>query len=126
MIELGELRDPVVVAAFEGWNDAAEAATGAIDHLVEAWNAELVGAVDPEDYYDFQVNRPTVGFDGNDTGGIRRRITWPTTRVYVASPDGLDHDVVLVRGIEPNIRWRAFCAELLAGIDDAGARVVVV
>ncbi len=126
MIELGELRDPVVVAAFEGWNDAAEAATGAIDHLVEAWKAQLVGAVDPEDYYDFQVNRPTVGFDGNDTGGIRRRITWPTTRVYVASPDGLDHDVVLVRGIEPNIRWRAFCAELLAGIDDAGARVVVV
>jgi len=126
MVELGELRDPVVVAAFEGWNDAAEAATGAIDHLVEAWDAELVGAVDPEDYYDFQVNRPTVGFDGDDTGGIRRRITWPTTRVYVASPDGLDHDVVLVRGIEPNIRWRAFCAELLAGIDDAGARVVVV
>jgi predicted ATP-grasp superfamily ATP-dependent carboligase len=122
MIELGELRDPVVVAAFEGWNDAAEAATGAIDHLIEAWDAELVGAVDPEDYYDFQVNRPMIGFDED---GVRR-LTWPTTRVYVASPDELDHDVVLVRGIEPNMRWRAFCAELLAGIDDAGARVIVV
>jgi predicted ATP-grasp superfamily ATP-dependent carboligase len=111
-----------VIAAFEGWNDAAEAATGAVDHLIETWDAELVGAVDPEDYYDFQVNRPTVAFDDH---GVRR-LTWPTTRVYVASPDGLDHDVVLVRGIEPNMRWRAFCAELLAGIDDAGARVVVV
>ena len=122
MIELGELRDPVVIAAFEGWNDAADAATGAIDHLIETWDAVLVGAVDPEDYYDFQVNRPTVAFDDD---GVRR-LTWPTTRVYVASPDGLEHDVVLVRGIEPNMRWRAFCAELLAGVDDAGARVVVV
>ncbi len=122
MIELGELRDPVVIAAFEGWNDAADAATGAIDHLIETWDAVLVGAVDPEDYYDFQVNRPTVAFDDD---GVRR-LTWPTTRVYVASPDGLEHDVVLVRGIEPNMRWQAFCAELLAGIDDAGARVVVV
>jgi len=122
VIELGELRDPVVIAAFEGWNDAADAATGAIDHLIETWDAELVGAVDPEDYYDFQVNRPTVAFDDD---GVRR-LTWPTTRVYVASPDGLEHDVVLVRGIEPNMRWQALCAELLAGIDDAGARVVVV
>ncbi|MGH3461427.1 MAG: PAC2 family protein [Kribbellaceae bacterium] len=122
MIELGELNDPVVIAAFAGWNDAAESATGAVDHLIEVWDAELAGAIDPEEFYDFQVTRPLVGFDDE---GVRR-LTWPTTRVYVAHPDGLDHDVVLVRGIEPNMRWRAFCSELLAGLDDAGVRLVVV
>jgi predicted ATP-grasp superfamily ATP-dependent carboligase len=122
VIELGELNDPVVIAAFAGWNDAAESATGAVDHLIEVWDAELAGAIDPEEFYDFQVTRPLVGFDDE---GVRR-LTWPTTRVYVAHPDGLDHDVVLVRGIEPNMRWRAFCAELLARVDDAGAPLVVV
>jgi PAC2 family len=120
VVELGQLKDPVVIAAFAGWNDAAEAATGVVHHLIEHWQAEPAGAVDPEDYYDFQVNRPSVG---SDDDGVRR-LSWPTTRVYVARPPGLDHDVVLIRGIEPNMRWRAFCAELLAGIDDA--RLVVV
>ncbi|MGH3370569.1 MAG: PAC2 family protein, partial [Nocardioidaceae bacterium] len=98
MPELGDLNNPVVIAAFEGWNDAAEAATGAVDHLIDVWDAELVTAVDPEDYYDFQVNRPTVGFD--DEGN--RRLTWPTTRVFVARPQNTDRDILLIRGIEPN------------------------
>ena len=120
MVELGQLNDPVVIAAFEGWNDAAESATGAVDHVIDAWGAELVSAMDPEDFYDFQVNRPQVGFD--DDGA--RRLSWPTTRVYLARLES--RDVILVRGIEPNMRWRAFCAELLAAIDDAGTRLVVV
>lgn len=120
MVELGELRDPIVIAAFEGWNDAAEAATGVVDHLIDQWDAEVAGAIDPEEFYDFQVKRPTVAFDDD---GVRR-LTWPTTRMYVARPPGLDHDIVLVRGLEPNMRWRAFCAELLAGIEEA--RLVVV
>ena len=122
MVDLANLRDPVVIAAFEGWNDAAEAATGAVDHLIDEWDAELVTAIDPEDYYDFQVNRPQVGFD--DEG--ERRLTWPTTRIYLARPDDTDRDVLLIRGIEPNMRWRGFCRELLEAVDDSNAQLVVV
>ena len=107
---------PVVIAAFEGWNDAAEAASAVVDHLIDVWNARVVAAIDPEDYYDFQVNRPSVGVDEHGY----RKLTWPSTHIAVASPPDLDHDVILVRGIEPNMRWRGFCAELLATIDDLG------
>lgn len=122
MVDLANLRDPVVIAAFEGWNDAAEAATGAVDHLIEEWDAELVTAIDPEDYYDFQVNRPQVNFDDE---GVRR-LTWPTTRVFLARPDDTDRDVLLIRGIEPNMRWRGFCRELLELVDESNAQLVVV
>ena len=93
---------PVVVVAFEGWNDAGDAATGAVEHLELIWDAKPLAALDPEDYYDFQVNRPTVSL----VGGVSRRIEWPTTRISVARPPGSDRDVVLIRGIEPNMRWR--------------------
>nr|WP_141007494.1 PAC2 family protein [Nocardioides humi] len=116
-----ELVRPVVIAAFEGWNDAAESATAVVDHLTKVWDATVVAAIDPEEYYDFQVNRPTVGIDENGF----RKLTWPSTHVAVASPPGLDRDVVLVRGIEPNMRWRQFTAELLATIDDLGAELFV-
>jgi len=119
--EVPDLIDPVVIAAFEGWNDAAEAASGVVDHLMDVWQARLVGAIDPEDFYDFQVNRPVVGTDA--TGF--RRITWPSTQISVASPPDVDRDVILIRGIEPNIRWRQFCAELLAACDELGAALVV-
>ncbi|HYG94592.1 MAG TPA: PAC2 family protein, partial [Nocardioides sp.] len=117
--EAPRLERPVVIAAFEGWNDAAEAASSVVDHLMRVWNARVVAAIDPEDYYDFQVNRPSVGVDVNGF----RKLTWPSTHVAVASPPGLDRDVVLVRGIEPNMRWRAFCADLLATIDDLGGEL---
>lgn len=119
--EASELVDPVVIAAFEGWNDASDAATGAVDHLINVWNARLVAVMDPEDYYDFQVNRPTTGFDERGM----RKLTWPSTQIHVASPPELDRDVILVRGIEPNMRWRQFCAELLAALDDLGGTLVV-
>ncbi len=106
---LPELTDPVVVVAFEGWNDAGDAATGAVEHLELIWDAKPLAALDPEDYYDFQVNRPTVSL----VGGVSRRIEWPTTRVSVATPPGVERDVVLIRGIEPNMRWRSFCEELI-------------
>ena len=111
-----------MIAAFEGWNDAAEAATGAVDHLVDEWDAELVTAIDPEDYYDFQVNRPQVGLDED---GVRR-LSWPTTRIYLARPDDTGRDVLLIRGIEPNMRWRAFSRELLEIVDESNAQIVVV
>jgi proteasome assembly chaperone (PAC2) family protein len=116
-----DLVDPVVIAAFEGWNDAADAASAVVDHLMTVWNARTVGAIDPEDFYDFQVNRPVVGTDERG----HRRLTWPSTQIAVASPPDLDRDVILLRGIEPNMRWRQFCAELLAACDELGGQLVV-
>jgi proteasome assembly chaperone (PAC2) family protein len=108
-----ELRDPVMVAAFEGWNDAGEAASAAVAHLVEVWDAEPITELDPEEYHDFQVNRPSVG----DVDG-HRQITWPTTRLYWARPPGSSRDVVIIRGIEPSMRWKRFTIELLGLADD--------
>ncbi|MGL5809787.1 MAG: PAC2 family protein [Nocardioides sp.] len=115
------LNDPIVIAAFEGWNDAADAATSVVDHLAACWSATVVGTLDPEEFYDFQMTRPTVGYDARG----RRSISWPATRLAIASPPELDRDVVFLRGIEPNMRWRQFCAELLAGCDDLGSHLVV-
>jgi proteasome assembly chaperone (PAC2) family protein len=119
--EVPELRNPVLIAAFEGWNDAADAASSVVDHLIKVWGARVVAAIDPEDFYDFQMNRPVVGT--NEAG--MRRITWPSTQISVASPPGAQRDVVLLRGIEPNMRWRQFCAELLAGCEELGTELVV-
>ncbi len=119
--EVPELRSPVLVAAFEGWNDAADAASSVVDHLMTVWNARVVAAIDPEEFYDFQMNRPVVGTDENG----HRRLTWPSTQLAVASPPGALRDVILLRGIEPNMRWRQFCAELLAGATELGAELVV-
>ena len=119
--DVGELVDPVLIASFEGWNDAAESATGVVDHLIDLWGARVIAAIDPEDYYDFQVNRPVVGTDHDG----QRRLTWPSTQVAVVRPPGSWRDVVLVRGIEPNMRWRGFCAEILSLADDLGVELVV-
>jgi len=115
------LRDPVMIAAFEGWNDAGEAASGAVEHLEQVWESEPIGELDPEDYHDFQVSRPTVQLD--DDG--RRSITWPTTRLTWARPPGSARDVVLVRGIEPSMRWRSFTAEILEYAERLGVGTVV-
>ena len=98
-----------MIAAFAGWNDAADAASAAVEHLEAEWSADHLAALDPEDYYDFQVNRPTIeiGPDGS------RSVDWPTTRVSLARGSGGGRDIVLVRGIEPNMRWRSFCQEVL-------------
>ena len=119
--DLPELRRPVLIAAFEGWNDAGDAATGAVEHLEVSWLAKKVASLEPDDYYDFQVNRPMVSIVDGDT----RRISWPTTRVSVCSPPEADRDVVLVRGLEPNMRWRPFCTELLALAAQLGTELVV-
>lgn len=109
-----------MLAAFEGWNDAADAATNAIEHLEIQWASKPFAAIDPEDYYDYQVNRPTVRL----VDGVTRRIEWPTTRIGVAADTG-DREVVLVRGLEPNMRWRAFCDELVAFAQELSVDSVV-
>jgi len=119
--DLPELIDPVMVAAFEGWNDAGDAASAAIEHLDRVWKGETFAALDAEDYYDFQVNRPTIWVDGES-----RRITWPTTRLAVVRLTEPRRDVVLVHGIEPNMRWRSFCNELLGFAHELGVETVVV
>jgi proteasome assembly chaperone (PAC2) family protein len=116
-----ELQSPVLVAAFEGWNDAGDAATDAIEHLELIWDARPLAALDPDDYYDFQVNRPTVSL----VDGVTRRISWPTTRLSVCRPDGADFDLVLLHGIEPNMRWRTFCEEILEIARELDIRTVV-
>ncbi len=124
MIELAdmpELHEPVMIAAFEGWNDAGEAATAVLEHLARVWGAEPFAALDPEDYYDFQVNRPSVGVDDDD----HRRITWPTTRLLAAHVPSIGRDVVIVDGIEPSMRWRSYTIELLECAQQLGVTTLV-
>ena len=124
MIELdgiGKLTSPVIIAAFEGWNDAGEAASGVINHLSLAWQATPVGAIDPEDYYDFQVTRPVTEV----AEGKTERLVWPTTRLLAAKQEATDRDLVLVSGIEPNMRWRGFCSELVTSFSELGIELVV-
>ena len=106
-----ELTRPVMIAAFRGWNDGAQAASLAAGYLAKTWGAERFADVDPEGFFDFQATRPHVSLED----GITRRIDWPETAFYHARPDGLDRDVVLLLGIEPNVRWRTF-TELLVGL----------
>jgi proteasome assembly chaperone (PAC2) family protein len=118
---LPHLVDPVMIAAFEGWNDAGEAASAALEHLELSWDATPLLTMDPEEYYDFQVTRPHVRL----ADGVTRRIEWQTTRLSVATLPGTERHVVLVNGIEPNMRWRTFCQELLGYIDQLGVTKVI-
>src|ERR671934_577428 len=106
-----ELTRPVLIGAFRGWNDGAQAASLAAGYLAKTWSAQRFADVDPEHFFDFQATRPHVSLED----GLTRRIDWPETACYHARPDGLDHDVVLLLGIEPNLRWRTF-SELLIGL----------
>ncbi len=102
------LRNPVAVAAFTGWNDAADAASNAVRALIEGWNAELVASIDPEEFTDFASTRPHVRLRD---GGSGRELLWPQVSVWSASTPG--GDVVLVLGPEPSLRWRLFSEELI-------------
>ena len=106
-----ELERPVLLAAFRGWNDGAQAASLAAGYLAKAWDAEQFAEVDPEDFFDFQATRPHVSLED----GLTRRIDWPETGFYHARPEGLDRDIVLLLGIEPNLRWRTF-TDLVVGL----------
>jgi proteasome assembly chaperone (PAC2) family protein len=116
-----DLQDAMVIAAFEGWNDAGEAASDAVEHLLVSWRATLIATLDPEDYYDFQVNRPHVGFgvDGE------RELSWRSTSLWHCQGGPEGRDIVLVTGIEPNLRWRTFCDELLDFFQRIGAVTLV-
>ena len=116
-----ELEHPVLVAAFRGWNDGAQAASLAAGYLAKTWGAERFAEIDPENFFDFQATRPHVSLEE----GLTRRIDWPETVFYHARPEGLDRDVVLLLGIEPNLRWRTF-TELVVGLaHDLGTELLI-
>jgi proteasome assembly chaperone (PAC2) family protein len=116
-----ELTRPVLIAAFRGWNDGAQAASLAAGYLAKTWSADRFADVDPEEFFDFQATRPHVSLEG----GMTRRIDWPETAFYQARPDGLDRDVVLLLGIEPNLRWRTFGDLLIGLVRELGVEMMI-
>jgi predicted ATP-grasp superfamily ATP-dependent carboligase len=110
---------PVMVAAFEGWNDAGDAATTAVGHMIEQWDATPVAEVDPEEFYDFTVTRPHV----HVADGVRQ-VSWPANELWWARPEG-SGGIVLVRGVEPQLRWRTFCSLLTGAAEELGVSMVV-
>jgi len=119
--DIARLRNPWMVAAFEGWNDAADAATSTVDHLLEEWDAEIFAELDPQEFYDFQAVRPVIAPSENGT----RDIVWPTPTLYLAHPPRQDRDVLLLRAVEPNYRWQAFCAAVVDLAQAAGVHELI-
>jgi proteasome assembly chaperone (PAC2) family protein len=120
LIRRPRLRRPVLLAAFDGWNDAGESATTAIDAIGAALRAVTFATVDPEEFYDFQATRPTVRL----VEGLRH-IDWPTVELRAAELPQADHDLILLRGHEPNLRWRTFGAEVMEVAATLGVEMVV-
>jgi predicted ATP-grasp superfamily ATP-dependent carboligase len=128
--QIPSLRSPIMVIAFGGWSDAGEAATGVINHLLSTLSSdsdspdftpELIAEVDSEDFYDFQVNRPLIFVDDS----MIRSLTWPGVQIFgLRNPTG-ERDFVLVRGVEPSMRWRGFASQLLDLADDLEVELVI-
>jgi predicted ATP-grasp superfamily ATP-dependent carboligase len=116
-----ELTRPVLVAAFRGWNDGAQGASLAGGYLAKLWGAEKFAELEPEGFFDFQATRPHVSL----VDGVTRQIDWPETSFYHARPEGADRDVVLLLGIEPNLRWRTFTNEIVGLAKELGTELVV-
>jgi proteasome assembly chaperone (PAC2) family protein len=116
-----QLRSPVMVAAFAGWNDAAGAATTALTTAAESLDAEVIAQIDPEEFFDFQANRPTIRL----TEGQTREIEWPGNVLLTASPPGAERDLVLLAGTEPNLRWRTFADGIAEVAQGLGVEMVV-
>src|SRR5919109_4256184 len=116
-----ELRSPILVAAFAGWNDAASSATAALEAVALALDAAPIAQIDPEEFYDFQVTRPTIHL----TEGQTREIDWPENSIYAASPPGAERDLVLVSGIEPNLRWRTYAGAIADATERLGVGLIV-
>lgn len=115
-----ELRRPALVAAFQGWNDAGDAATDAVRWLIRAFGATPCASLDPEEYLDFQAARPTVEL----IDGVLRTVNWPALS-FSAARTTANRDLVLLLGIEPNLRWRAFCDDVASVARTTGCEIVV-
>ena len=122
------LREPIMIMAFSGWNDAAEAASGAVEHLLSGRRdknddvlPELIANVESEDFYDFQVNRPVVSIDESEI----RSITWPSTQVFGMAIPSMSRDLVIVTGVEPSMKWKSFTSDILDLADDLEVSLIV-
>ena len=115
------LRAPALVCAFQGWNDAGDAASSAVSFLASALHASRFARVESEEFFDFQANRPCIRF--TDAG--KREIVWPGVEVFEALAPKAPRDLVLVQGIEPSMRWRAFCTQLIDLAEALGVQLVV-
>jgi proteasome assembly chaperone (PAC2) family protein len=116
-----ELRSPVLVAAFAGWNDAASAATTALEAIAVSLKAQPVAEIDPEEFYDFQVTRPTIRM----TDGQAREVDWPANSVFAAVAPTAERDLVLVSGVEPNLKWRTFAEAVIEAAERLDVEMVV-
>jgi proteasome assembly chaperone (PAC2) family protein len=110
--EPGQLRRPIIIMAFSGWNDAAESATAAARYLSQLWSSRPFASVDPEEFYHFGLSRPYVRFKTGSRS--EREIVWPATEFSVAQPSQLDRDIVVGVAIEPHLKWRTYCETVLA------------
>ncbi|HEY3864684.1 MAG TPA: PAC2 family protein [Solirubrobacteraceae bacterium] len=115
------LRAPAMVCAFQGWNDAGDAASSAASFLASSLNASRFAQIDSEEFYDFQANRPNIQL----TDGQTREIVWPTVEVFEARAPRAPRDLVIVQGVEPSLRWRSFSAHLVELAEALGVQVVV-
>jgi len=115
------LDDPILVAAFEGWNDAGDAASMALRHLVDRWDARPLAEIESELFYDFSSTRPLVTLDELHN----RSLTWPNNLFSAARVPGASHDVVILVGLEPQLRWHTFCDEIIAVTNTLGVRCVL-
>ncbi len=119
--DLPQLRSPILVCSFRGWNDAAGAASTALGAIGDVFDSELIAQVDPEDYFDFQATRPTIVL----TEGEVRRIDWPQNTLFAARVPAADRDLVLLDGTEPNLRWRTFSETIATAADALGVEMVI-
>lgn len=116
-----ELRNPVALIAFEGWNDASDAASGVIAYIIGQFDAEPFAVIDPEEFIDFHQTRPTVEVEQ----GITNELAWPATRAYAVHLGDRDHDLLLILGDEPQLRWQSFAQAVEQLLSDSGASQAV-
>jgi predicted ATP-grasp superfamily ATP-dependent carboligase len=115
------LRSPMLVAAFRGWNDAAGAATAALEAVAASLDTEPIASIDPEEFVDFQATRPQITL----TEGQTRHIEWPATTLFAARAPAAGRDLVLLEGIEPNLRWRTFAEGIVEVAERIGVELVI-
>ncbi len=114
-------RITIMLAAFEGWNDAGEAASDALKYMGRFWGSEKVSTIDADEFYDFQFTRPVIKRNGSG----QRRIKWPNTKISKASVPDSNLDIILVHGVEPSYKWRAYTAELVASAKELNVDCIV-
>ncbi|MCP3988017.1 MAG: PAC2 family protein [Actinomycetia bacterium] len=118
--ERPQLRDPILIAAFEGWGDAGDAATTAARHIRDRLSGESFASIDPEPYYDFTAARPLVQLV---KGG--RKIEWPSNEIAGVSVPTANHDLLVIVGVEPQLQWRSYTRQILSLVDEFDVKLVI-